>query len=392
MPAPAQPLAKTGPCPYGHQDHGDMLEKDILISETESIKEALKKLSRTGKKVLLVVDGENSLMGTITDGDIRRGLLKDKNLEDDIRDVFNKRPFYLKKEDYSLEKAKEIMLKEVIELLPIVEDGQRVTEYLTWDEAFSGVKAPAAVTKKLNIPVVIMAGGKGTRLDPFTTILPKPLIPVGDKPIVEIIIDEFRQQGVEDFYLILNHKSEMVESYFSGITKDYKLKLIKEDRFLGTAGGLKLLPDKIAETFIVSNCDVIVRANLAELINVHREKQAEMTILTSTQHYKIPYGVIAFKEQGEVVSITEKPEYTFFINTGMYVLNRTALEFIRIEQRPDEPPDPTLTTICNMDTLVSSLLSHKKKVIMYPVNENNYIDVGQWEEYKKAVEKLQFFK
>ncbi len=368
----------------------NMLERDILISETESIKEALKKLSRTGKKVLLVVDGENSLKGTITDGDIRRGLLKDKNLEDNIRDVFNKRPFYLKKEDYSLEKAKEIMLKEVIELLPIVEDGQRVTEYLTWDEAFAGAKPTAA--KIDNIPVVIMAGGKGSRLEPFTKILPKPLIPIGEKAIVEIIIDEFRQQGIKDFYLILNQKSKMVESYFNGITKDYKLKLIKEDRFLGTAGGLKLLKDKrykIAETFIVSNCDVIVRANLAELINVHREKQAEMTILTSIQHYKIPYGVIAFKEQGEVVSITEKPEYTFSINTGMYVLNRTALEFIRIENQSD---DPTETLICNMPTLVSSLLSHKKKVIMYPVNENNYIDIGQWEEYKKAVEKLQFFK
>ena len=225
-----------------------------------------------------------------------------------------------------------------------------------------------------------MAGGKGTRLEPFTKILPKPLIPVNDKPIIELIIDEFRRQGGRQYYLILNYKGEMIEAYFSGVDKDYDLKYLRENEFLGTAGGLKTLNGAIVNDFIVSNCDVIVKADFQQVIALHKKQKAAMTVLSSIQHHKIPYGVISFAEEGLVTDIMEKPEYTMTINTGVYVLSKEALAFI-----PDNE-------YFDMTDLIKRLIESGRKVITYPVNGNEYIDIGQWEEYRQAVDKLQQFR
>lgn len=216
-----------------------MLLKDILVYETVSIRDVLRKLDKTAKKVLLVINNENRLLGTITDGDIRHYILSGKSLECNIKEVYNKNPFYLKKKDFSIDSAKEILIKNKIGLFPILDEKNKVIDFITWDQIFSGGEISIAAKNKINIPVVIMAGGKGTRLDPFTRILPKPLIPIGDKPIIEIIIKEFKRQGINEYYITLNHKSEMVESYFNGVVKDYEIKCIKEKDFLGTAGGAK---------------------------------------------------------------------------------------------------------------------------------------------------------
>ena len=325
----------------------------------------------------MVVDGQEKLLGTLTDGDIRRALLDNKGLESPILGVFNAQPLCIEEKECTPEKAKKILLENLIELLPVVDQARRVVKYITWDEVLAGERIPR-IPLKSDIPVVIMAGGKGTRLDPFTKILPKPLIPIGDKPIVEIIIDEFKQQGIDQFFLSLNHKAELVESYFNSMEKDYTIQYVREDDFLGTVGSLRLLETKLPEIFIVSNCDVIVRANFHEVVDFHQKKGAAMTLLSSIQHYRIPYGVISFKEEGEVVSITEKPEYTFTINTGVYVLSREAIGLIPAKSHFD------------MTDLMNSLIKKNKKVLMYPVNENDYVDIGQWEEYKKALDKMKF--
>ena len=354
-----------------------MFQKDILIRESESIKVALKKLDRTAKKALLVVDDTNRLLGAITDGDIRRYILSGRSLENGINEVYNRKPFYIKKEDFSIETVKEMLIKNEVELLPILDEDDRVVDFITWSQVFSADEVEPDKRSNINIPVVIMAGGKGSRLDPFTRVLPKPLIPIGDKPIIEIIIEEFRRQGVNKYYVTLNHRGEMIESYFNGIEKNYEVKYIKEKTFLGTAGSLKLLEEEIGDLFIVSNCDVIVKANFENTINFHHEQKAILTILSPIQHYKIPYGVIKFKEGGEVGSILEKPEYTFTINAGVYLLNKDALKYI--------PENSSF----DMDDLVRRLIENDKKVVIYPVNERDYIDIGQWDEYKKVTEKLQ---
>ena len=194
-----------------------MLKKDILISETESVKDALKKLCISSEKVLLVIDKEKKLLGTITDGDIRRYILRGKSLENDIREVYNKEPIYFKKSDFSIELAKKALLDNRIELIPVLDEEHKVMDLVIWDQAFSKDKIETLQAGKLDIPVVIMAGGKGFRLDPFTRILPKPLIPIGDKPIVEIIIEGFRKWGISEYYLTLNHKGGMIKAYFENV-------------------------------------------------------------------------------------------------------------------------------------------------------------------------------
>lgn len=358
----------------------DMIQKDIFIDEAASVKDALKKLDKTAEKVLLVVDAEKRLLGTITDGDIRRYILDGNGLESNIKEVYNNKPIYIKRRDFLIDKIKNIFIKNKIELLPILDKDGRVIDFTTWSEIFSDSETPVSMKSKINIPVVIMAGGKGTRLDPFSKIFPKPLIPIGDKAIIQIIIDEFRKQGGTEYYLTLNHKGDMIKSYFDSVKKDYKIEYVWEKYFLGTAGALKLLEKKISSLFIVSNCDVLVKANFEEVINFHKEHEAFLTILSSIQHYKIPYGVIKIKKDGIVVEISEKPEYTFTINTGVYILNKKSLRFISKKSYFD------------MTDLIKSLITNNKRVVMYPVNEKDYIDIGGWEEYKKAIEKLQVLK
>jgi len=346
------------------------VRRDIFIQETESIKGALKKLDKTAEKVVLVVDGNDKLLGALTDGDVRRYILKGESLDNDIRGIYNKSPFYIRQTDYSIELAKSLLLQNKIELIPVVDNNTKVIDFVTWKQAFADGRASGISESKIDIPVVIMAGGKSTRLEPFSRILPKPLIPVGDKPVIEIIIDEFSKQGAGEFYLILNYKAEMIESYLNNIEKGYAVKYMKEGDFLGTIGGLKLLEDCISDTFIVSNCDVIVRANFEEVVSFHKEQNAFLTILSSVQHYKIPYGVMKFEAGGNVLDILEKPEYTCTINTGVYVFNKEALQFI-----PDKSKHDTTD-------LIRTLIKNHKKVVTYPVNESDYIDIGQWEEYK----------
>jgi dTDP-glucose pyrophosphorylase len=356
-----------------------MLEKNILIAETETIKDVLKKLETTAERVLLVTDEKNRLLGTLTDGDVRRYLLLGKSLDDTVKDCYFKSPTFVRLGEFSLDEVKAIFLKKKIDLIPILDFDDTVIDYIVWNQAFEDKSKPKR-KGKINVPVVIMAGGKGTRLEPFTKILPKPLIPVNDKPIIEVIIDEFRRQGGKQYYLVLNFKAEMIEAYFSGVEKDYDLKYLRENEFLGTAGGLKILNGAIIDDFIVSNCDVIVKADFQQVIALHKNQKAAMTVLSSIQHHKIPYGVINFREKGLVTDIMEKPEYTMTINTGVYVLSREALAFI-----PDNE-------YFDMTDLIRTLIENGRKVVTYPVNGNEYIDIGQWDEYRQAVDKLQQFR
>ncbi|MBC8412088.1 MAG: NTP transferase domain-containing protein [Nitrospira sp.] len=353
-----------------------MTKKDVFVSRHQSIKDALKKLENTAEKVLLVTDQDRKLLGTITDGDIRSYLLKGKSLDDDINDVYFKTPTVLKKGKFTMDEVRAIFLKKKLDLIPVLDQKGIVVDYMLWSQAFSEQVRPVK-SVKIRVPVVIMAGGKGTRLEPFTKILPKPLIPVNDKPILEVILDEFSRQGANKYHLVLNYKGEMIEAYFKGCEKKFNLNYVWEKKFLGTAGGLKLIENLDSDLFIVSNCDVIVRAEFAEVIKLHKKQRASMTVLSSIQHHKIPYGVIDFKDKGEVTGIQEKPEYTVTINTGVYVINRDALEYI-----PDDE-------YFDMTDFIQVLLDKNMKVITYPVNSNDYIDIGQWEEYKISVEKLQ---
>ncbi|MFC1590817.1 sugar phosphate nucleotidyltransferase, partial [Candidatus Omnitrophota bacterium] len=327
-------------------------------------------------KVLLVIDRKDKLLGTINNGDIRRYMLTGKTLKRNIRGIYNRNPVYIQKEEYSADLAYKMIIKNKIELLPVLDANHKVIDFTTWDEALSSGRREAPRAGRVDIPVVIMSGGRGKRLEPFSKILPKPLIPIGEKPIVEIIIDEFKKHGISEYYLTLDYKGKMIQSYFDNIEKDYKLHYLWDEKQSGTAGSLRLLEKEKSAVFIVSNCDVIVNANFEEVIKFHKEHKSDLTIISAMQHHKIPYGVVKFKENGKVVNIIEKPEYTFIVNTGVYVLNRKSLGIIPEGKCFDMPE------------LIENLIKNGKNVCTYPVTENDYVDIGQWDVYKKVLEKM----
>ena len=347
---------------------------NILINKNASVKDAMKQLDKIPEKILFVIDENKCLIGSLTDGDIRRWILADGVITANIENVCFKGTYFVKNK-YDLENVKEEIIKRQIVFVPILDEQKKIIEFIVWDKVFDK-KLKRKINKIIKVPVVIMAGGKGTRMEPFTKVLPKPLIPIGDKTILECIIDEFDKYGVNRYLLILNYKREMIEAYFNGIEKLYDLEYLREKDFYGTAGSLTLVKGKVFNDVIVSNCDNIVKADYYDVLEFHRKNNSYLTIISSIQHHKIPYGVVTFKDGGEVTEIVEKPEYSFPINTGIYILNVKALEYI-----PDK-------TVFHMTHLIEALIKDHKKVMTYPVSESDYIDIGQWDEYRSVVEKL----
>jgi dTDP-glucose pyrophosphorylase len=352
-----------------------MFNKNILVKENIRITDAFKALDETAEKVLFVVDDEGRLLGSLTDGDIRRYLLKGRSLEDTIADVYNRNPKYIYKNEYSNESAKNILLKYRISLIPIINEHKKLIEVVPWDTLFSkDSKKIKRRINRINVPVVIMAGGKGTRLNPFTKILPKPLIPIGDKPIIEIIMDKFHEYGMENFYVTLNHRSKMIKAYFEEFKAQYRITYIYEDKPLGTAGGLKYLPDKVAGPVFVSNSDIIIEEDYRKILKFHRSNKNEITIVASIKNYNIPYGICEIEDGGVLHKISEKPNFSFLVNTGMYVINTGALSVIPKNE------------FYHITQLIGDVKSMGKKVGIFPVSEKAWIDIGEWGKYKEALE------
>ena len=346
------------------------------ITKNSTIREALKSLNASALGVLLVINEQGKLLGTLTDGDIRRAILSGKSLTDSIEDIYNSKPSVLYEDTFNEQDAKNLFLMKRFSLIPILRRDGTIARYITWSDFFSKAEPFRKIREKIEIPVVIMAGGKGTRMKPFTSVLPKPLIPIGEKTIVEHIIDEFCQNGIKKYYFTLNYRGEMIRAYFDGLEHDYDVEYIWEKEFLGTAGSLRLFTEKAPQRFFVSNCDIIVKTDFSNVLEFHDANHSWLTIISAVQHNIVPYGVVHFTNGGKVEKIQEKPEYSFIINTGIYILDKRCLEYI-----------PS-NCVFDMTDLIQKLLDDKKPVFTYPVNEGEYIDIGQWEEYKNALDRL----
>ena len=234
--------------------------KNLLINPNSKIKNALKQMTETGEKCLVVVDKKNKLLGTLSDGDVRKAILNGKIYEDKINEYYHKRPTFLRKENYSLSQAKNIFLKKRIDVIPIVKKLKKVVDVITFENIFKKGKSSIR-SKSYSKTVIIMAGGKGSRLEPFTNVLPKPLVPINEKPVIEHIIEKFIRNKFYNFFITLNYKSKILKAYFQEMKPKFKLSFIDEPKPLGTAGGLSLLEGKIKESFIVTNCDTIININ-----------------------------------------------------------------------------------------------------------------------------------
>jgi dTDP-glucose pyrophosphorylase len=349
--------------------------KNITIHPKTKIKEAMETLDKTAEKVLLVVDDNQALIGCLTDGDIRRYILRGHNLSGTIQDAFHSNPIFILQEDFDLDEIKAVFLKNKIALIPILDLNRKVVDFITWEKAFGNNIRLGP--QKLDVTVVIMAGGKGSRLEPFTKVLPKPLIPVGDKTVIDHIIDRFRAYGINEFYLTINYMAKIIQAYFEEKCPDYTIGFAKEDEPRGTAGSLKLIKDKIRAPFFVSNCDIIIEADYADLYNFHKKGGYDITLVAATKQFNIPYGVCELNGNGSLKNINEKPEYNFLVNTGLYVLNPDILELI-----PDNG-------IFHITHLMDKVQNDGGRVGVYPVSEEAWVDVGQWEEYRKALKVIE---
>ena len=300
--------------------------KDITIHPHATIKEAMDALDKTAEKVLLVVDENQALIGALTDGDIRRYILKGQELTGSIEKAYNPKPVFIFQEDFDLEKIKLVFLKNKIDVIPILDQDRKVVDFITWEKAFGNNRRSDRL--KVDAPVVIMAGGRGTRLEPFTKVLPKPLVPVGEKPLIDHIIDRFRAYGACEFYLTIHHMSKILRAYFEEKSPDYSIGFVEEDEPRGTAGSLKLLADKLDRPFFVSNCDIIIEADYSDIYRFHTNNGYDITLVASTKQFNIPYGICKLNGSGNLERIHEKLEYNFLVNTGLYVLNPNVIDMI----------------------------------------------------------------
>lgn len=348
----------------------ERLEKATVVTET-TIRDGLSNLDASGLGILLVSDSEKSLVGVVTDGDIRRYLLRNGSLDAPISEIMNEDFFSLPFSKRRL--AVEVLQKKGIDQIPILDEDGRAVDLVT---VLDFVKVQK---RSFDNPVVIIAGGQGTRLLPLTKIIPKPLVPIGDKTIIEMIMDKFRKNGFHDFRIIVNYKKELIKSYFCENKIDKASQFIEEDEFLGTAGGLRLLSDSIDGTFMVSNCDVIADLDYERMLGWHREHGADMTVLGVRKEVSVPYGVIKLDSENYVTDIDEKPIFSLMIISGIYVLEPSVFEFVA----GDGP--------LGMDDLIKRIIASRGKISCFPI-ENGWSDIGQIEEYKQMLNSLGIFR
>lgn len=346
----------------------------FIGNEAMSIVDAMELIDANAKGILFITDKEGILRGALTDGDIRRWIIKTGEFEASVKSAMTVSPKYLFDDEADL--AESLMKQEVITALPLLNRRMKVVDIIFLSD-MKNAKVAKTRADLSDVPVVVMAGGKGTRLYPFTKILPKPLIPIGDTPIVERIIDRFLEYGINEFYMTVNYKKGMIRSYFSDLNPSYNIEYIEETKPLGTGGSLKLIDEKFNGPIFVTNCDALILTDYGDLYNYHTKSGNDITMVSALKNIVVPYGVLHSGENGELLCMEEKPKFSYLINTGMYVINPEVIELI--------PSDKMF----HMTNLVEAVMNQGKKVGTYPVSEDSFLDMGEFSEMKRMEEKLQ---
>ena len=341
---------------------------ELIIDASASVLDTMRRLDETGRSVLFLAPN-GVLKAVVTDGDIRRYILKGGDLTQSVGDMANYAPLSLPMERRS--DAKKLLLDNVITAVPLLDKKGRISDIIFADGLDIDTR------KKACIPVVIMAGGLGTRLYPYTKILPKPLIPVGELPIVEHIIHKFTDVGCKHFHMVVNYKKSMIKSYFNDIEKDYEVEYTDEDLPLGTGGGLSLLKEKIDTTFFFTFCDILIDADFGDVYRYHKENGNAITMVCAVKHFTIPYGVIELSDEGGISKITEKPEMNFLTNTGVYVVEPSIIKAL------------TLNEAIPFTDIIENTRAAGQRVGVYPVSESSWMDMGQLEELDNMRRKLE---
>lgn len=353
------------------------LEK-IIVDPGITIKQAIKQLDEAHEGIVLAVDEKRKLEGIFTDPDFRRTVLNNIDLNQPLAGVLNTHYIALGLDEFTVKKAKKVLVDNFISQLPILDNEGKLVDVVYERDFFrSNQDLLNKLNEKLSIPAVIMAGGEGKRLDPFTRVLPKPLIPIDTKPVIEHIIDNFMNWGVDKFHISIYYRAKSIKAYFEENLPDLDVSFVEEDKPLGTAGALKLMEEDIDRPFFLSNCDVLIESNYSKVFQFHRDRNNVLTVVGSMKHHQIPYGICKTRNGGDLEQLIEKPEYDVLVNTGMYILEPETLKYIPKNKKYD------------MTDLIETLLKNDKKIGVYPISAGSWIDIGQWAEYKKAIEKME---
>lgn len=350
--------------------------KDVslnVIAEDDSLKHALEQLDKIAVKVLLAIDNEQAFVASITDGDVRRAILAGASLKTKVSQVANYHPVFLEHDDEAL--AWKVMNEKDISALPVLDIEKKIQKIYIMGE-FEQERH----IEKLSVPVVIMAGGLGTRLYPYTKILPKPLIPIFDTPISERIIQSFQKIGCEEFHMIVNYKRNMIKAYFNDMDYGYNIQFWDEEKPLGTGGGIYLLKDTISDTFILTNCDILILDDVRKIVRHHKKEMNQVTMVCSLKNFTIPYGIVNFSEGGEISSFEEKPQLSFFTNTGYYILETDIFKYINKDEK------------IGMPDIIERMRGDGLKVGIYPISENAWLDMGQFDSMESMEIKLKELK
>lgn len=340
-----------------------------LVRADRTVKEVIQYMEENFLKAVLITKDDRLLLGLFSLGDMRHFFLNGGKLSDLITMAMNKDPIVF----FSVLEVEEYRKNRELIIYPIVDENRKVINVITDEDDENGLGVSNALE---SIQVVIMAGGKGTRLYPYTKILPKALIPIGDYTISERIIKNFQQYGCKHFIMILNHKANMIKTYFEEIEKEYQIDFEKEEKFLGTGGGLALLKGKIKNTFFLSNCDILINADLECIYKIHKKEKNKITFVCAMKDIIIPYGIIETDSYGKITEIKEKPEFSFLTNTGVYVVEPEVVE----ELAADE--------FIHLPDIAKKYIERGEKVGVFPISEKSWMDMGQYNELDSMIKRL----
>lgn len=341
--------------------------QQFLGTRDLTVSEAMQRIEKNASGILFLVDTDKRLIGCITDGDIRRYLLSGGKMTDSAFNATNKNPRCAS----TIDEAKELFHKKDFIVIPVLDKRGRIIDLFGGEPGFSKKQH-----NPINIPVVINAGGKGTRLDPYTRVLPKPLIPVGELPIIELIMQEYQTYSCDEFHIIVNYKKELMKAYFADNERKYNITWYDEEKPLGTGGGLSLLRGKFNDTFFFANCDALLTANYESMVNFHKNNGNTITMICAYKNINIPYGVVEIGENGIINDMKEKPLMSFLTNTGIYIVE------------PEVVDDMIDGESIGFPDIIERQRRKGRKVAVFPVSENDWMDMGQISELEKMRIKL----
>lgn len=341
-----------------------------LIFKNQSVRDALISLDKlSSDAILFVVNENNVLIGSLTDGDLRRGFIRGLGFEDSITDFIQPYPKFIYENEFNQEKLKEFK-ENLIKIIPILNQEKQIVDILNF----------RLRTTLLPLDAVLMAGGEGKRLRPLTENTPKPLLKVGDKPIIEYNIDRLAKVGIENIYLSINYLGEQLEAYFgNGSSKNIKVDYLRENKPLGTIGSVLLVEKFQHDDILVMNSDLLTNIDFADFYKTFKESDADMAVAATTYHVDVPYAVLEADENQNVKTLKEKPRYTYFSNAGIYIMKRKLLSMIPQNEFYD------------ITDLMEKVIAMDHKLITYPIN-GYWLDIGNHADFKKAQEDITHIK